>query len=49
MLTTECEANIFSLLLNATIGETTSRIFTILKKRTISNTATFDIVKIYQI
>lgn len=49
MLTTECEANIFSLLLSATIGETTSTIFTILKKRTIAKTATFDIVKVYQI
>lgn len=49
MLTTDCEANIFSLLLNVTIGETTSTIFTILKKQPAGKTATFDIVKIYQI
>ena len=49
MLTTECEANIFSLLLSATIGETTATIFTILKKQAIEKSIPFDILKICQI
>lgn len=49
LLTTECEANIFSLLLSATIGETTATIFTILKKQATEKSLPFDIVKMYQI
>lgn len=49
LLTTECEANIFSLLLSATIGETTATIFTILKKQASEKSQPFDMVKIYQI
>lgn len=49
LLTTECEANIFSLLLSAAIGETTVTIFTILKKQSTEKSLPFDIVKIYQI
>lgn len=49
LLTTECEANIFSLLLSATIGETTATIFTILKKQVTEKPIPFDIVKMYQI
>lgn len=49
LLTTECEANIFSLLLSATIGETTTTIFTILKKQASEKSLPFDTIKIYQI
>lgn len=49
LLTTECEANIFSLLLSATIGETEVTIFTILKKQATEKSLPFDIIKIYQI
>ena len=49
LLTTECEANIFSLLLSATITETTATIFTILKKQATDKSLPFDIVKMYQI
>ena len=49
MLTTDFEANIFSLLLQAIIGETSSTIFTILKANTKNELATFDIVKVYQL
>ncbi|MBI2353318.1 hypothetical protein HYV11_03715 [Candidatus Dependentiae bacterium] len=49
LLTTECEANIFSLLLSATIGETTTTIFTIIKKQVTEKLIPFDVVKIYQL
>ena len=49
MLTQECELNIFSLLLSATIGETTSTIFTILDRDSKKESTTFNILKIYQI
>lgn len=49
LLTTECEANIFSLLLSATIGETTTTIFTIIKKQVTEKQIPFEVVKIYQI
>ncbi len=49
LLTTECEANIFSLLLRATIGETIATIFVIVKKHMNEDSLPFDILKIYQI
>ena len=49
ILTTEFEANIFSLLLKANIGETNSTIFTIVKTRAKDNLMQFDILKTYQI
>lgn len=49
ILTTQFEANIFSLLLKATIGETNSTIFTIVKSRSKDNLILFDIMKTYQL
>ena len=49
MLTTDFEANIFSLLIETIIGETTSTIFTILKANTKNKPTIFDIIKVYQL
>lgn len=49
ILTTEFEANIFSLLLKANIEETNSTIFTIVKIRAKDHLIRFDILKTYQI
>lgn len=49
MLTTDFEANIFSLLSKTIIGETISTIFTILKANTKNKPAIFDIIKVYQL
>ncbi len=49
ILTTEFEANIFSLLLKANIKETNSTIFTIVKTRAKDHLIRFDILKTYQI
>lgn len=49
MLTTQFEANIFSLLLEAKIKETSSTIFIIVKSNTKNNLTSFDILKTYQI
>jgi len=49
LLTTDFEANIFSLLSQVIIGETTSTIFTILKANAKNKPATFDIVRVYQL
>jgi hypothetical protein len=49
ILTTEFEANIFSLLLKANIGETNSTIFTIVKAKAKDHLVRFEIVKTYQI
>ncbi len=49
ILTTDFEANIFSLLLKVNIGETNSIIFTIVKTRAKDHLIRFDILKTYQI
>lgn len=49
ILTTEYEANIFSLLLETRIIQSSSKIFTIVKMNTKQHLMTFDIVKNYQI
>lgn len=49
ILTTEFEANIFSLLLKVNIGETNSTIFTIVKTKAKDRLIRFDILKTYQI
>lgn len=49
ILTTEFEANIFSLLLKVNIGETNSTIFTIVKSKAKDNLINFEIEKNYQI
>lgn len=49
ILTTEFEANIFSLLLKVNIGETNSTIFTIVKANAKDRLIRFEIVKTYQI
>ncbi len=49
ILTTEFEANIFSLLLKVNIGETNSTIFTIVKSKAKDRLINFEIVKNYQI
>lgn len=49
ILTTEFEANIFSLLLKANIKETNSTIFTIVKIKATDNLIRFDILKTYQV
>jgi hypothetical protein len=49
ILTTEFEANIFSLLLKVNIGETNSTIFTIVKSKAKDRLISFEIIKTYQI
>lgn len=49
ILTTQYEANIFSLLLQAKIGETNSGIFTIVKSGAKQPLMSFDLIKTYQI
>lgn len=49
ILTTQFEANIFSLLLTGNIGETNSTIFTIVKSVVKDNLVSFEIMKTYQI
>lgn len=49
ILTTEFEANIFSLLLKANIGETNSTIFTIVKAKAKDHLMRFEILKTYQV
>ena len=49
ILTTEFEANIFSLLLKANIKETNSTIFTIVKIRAKDRLIRLDVLKTYQI
>lgn len=49
ILTTQFEANIFSLLLKVNIGETNSTIFTIVKSKANKNLISFEVLKSYQI
>ncbi|HSW75506.1 MAG TPA: hypothetical protein VLG50_00530 [Candidatus Saccharimonadales bacterium] len=49
ILTTQFEANIFSLLLKANINETSSTIFTIVKAKAKNNLISIEVMKAYQI